>query len=336
MSALRIISLVVALMIALPAFGFAQAEPTQEAQPEYTAEEYEAYQQAVSAEPGAREDTILAFIQANPQSALNQYAIGEYNQLLNTYSEQGQWQNLAQASDKLLAADAQNVAALYFGTLANYQLQQYDKAIEYGEKLSSLKPDVINAFMMAMSYRALKNHEKYNEWGEKAIATTQPAEHYFMIPEFMNIYNQAQNWNKAADYAQKTLDILAAVERPASSSEQEWNQYLNQQSGVAHAILGKRAFDAGRWTTAISNYDKAVGFLSGNGAFKSEAYFHIAMAQWKLNQIDRAMKSFAISSVQASAPHAKQSRQYLETLYKSTHNGALDGLDEFINGATGR
>ena len=83
------------------------------------------------------------------------------------------------------------------------------------------------------------------------------------------------------------------------------------------------------WDTAIANYQKVIS-LSTDPSAKAEAYYYTGMGRWDQRQMDSAMDAFAKGAVQKDAPHAQHCRQYLETLYKSTHNGSLAGLEEFI------
>ena len=65
----------------------------------------------------------------------------------------------------------------------------------------------------------------------------------------------------------------------------------------------------------------------------AEAYYYIGMARWKQNRIDDAMTAFAKGAGQRRAPHARPCREHLETLYKSTHNDSLAGIEEFMSRA---
>ena len=94
-------------------------------------------------------------------------------------------------------------------------------------------------------------------------------------------------------------------------------------------MIGRSSAERKNWNTAISNYEKVLN-LSTDPAAKAEAYYYTGMGRWDQREMSSAMDAFANGSVQKDAPHAEHCRQYLETLYKSTHNDSLAGIDEFV------
>ena len=68
-----------------------------QAQAQYTTEEYAAYEMAVQADPAERHDAIISFLTANPKSALIEYAVGSYLQLMQEFQTQGQSQQVVSA-----------------------------------------------------------------------------------------------------------------------------------------------------------------------------------------------------------------------------------------------
>ena len=142
-----------------------------------------------------------------------------------------------------------------------------------------------------------------------------------------------KEWAQAAPYAEKAIEGLDAADRPAQSPEQEWNNYLTKEKATAYTIVGRQAAEGKNWTTAIAHYGKVLT-LADDPALKGEAYFYTGMGRWEQQQLDPAMEAFALGSVQRGAPHAKNCRQYLETLYKSGHNDSLAGLEEFVERVT--
>lgn len=296
---------------------------------QYTTQEYAAYETAINADLTKREGAIIEFIETNPRSTLVEYAIASYLQLMQEYQNQGQSRKVFDAGEKLLVLKPEELNALSMTAFSAYQLQQFDTATTYGEKVYLENPNAPLAFVLSTSYGQLKNEEKQLEYGDKACAELAPKDCYQILSALAKIYAGRKEWAKASEYAKRTTEGLDSAERPPQMPESGWNDYLTKERATAYTIVGREAAERKSWDAAISNYGKALK-ISKDPALNGEAYYYMGMGQWDLRQMDSAMEAFAKGSVQRDAPHAKLSRQYLETLYKSSHNDSLAGLEELI------
>ncbi len=323
-----------------PAMVLAQAEQTTQQEeeqtgPKYTAEEYVAYQKAIS-EPDLvkREDAIVGFIKAKPESALVEYAIGDYLQLMQQYQNKGDNEGVFRAGEKMLTVKPDNVNILSRTTVAAFQLQQYQKAIEYGEKVYAQNPEPGIAFILAISYgpNGEKNEAKEVSYAETACAKFTPKDCYMLLPDLTLHYANQQKWAKAASYANSTLEAFKTVAKPATTSQADWDNYLKTQKASAYLVLGRQAYESGNYQGAIKQYLDVLDITS-SPAPKAEASYYLGLSHWKQGSIQPAMEAFARGSMQkVDAPYPKVCREQLETLYKSTHNGSLAGIEEFLEG----
>jgi tetratricopeptide (TPR) repeat protein len=322
------------------AMALAQTEEEQQAaEPEinYTAEEYEAYDRAVRVEnPAEREDAIVAFIKSNPESDLVQYAYGSYLELMHGYQTQGNFERVAGSAEKILGLKPDDLSILSRAAFANFQLQNHQQVVEYGEKVYAQQPEPGVAFILAVSYGELDNEAKQVHYGEIACASFEPKECYMLLPTLRSFYARKPDWNKSAEYSRKTLKAMDEAERPQHISQADWEDFANREKAIAYAILGRQSFESGLWSQAINNYQRAVRTHSKVPALNAEAYYYIGLSSWRENRIDPAMQAFARASVLRGTEHAKPSRDHLETLYRSTHNGSLAGIDEFIENTLAR
>jgi tetratricopeptide (TPR) repeat protein len=311
--------------------GSQQAEETP-----YTAEEYAVYQKAINEpDPVKKEEAIVAMIRADPESALVIYAVGSYIELMLEFQKKGQAREVVQAGERLLAVQPEDLNALNMTAVSAYQLGQFDKTVKYGEKVYAQNPSAGLAFILANSYLQLKNEGKFLDYGEKASAELAPKDCYQILAELTRVYAGKQQWNKGSQTAEKAIKGLDVAQKPTQTSEKDWKDYVNRQKGIAYAVVGRRSAERKSWHSAISNYQKALSFYSTPN-LRAEAFYYTGLGQWRQTRIEEAMESFARSSVIGGAPHAKPSRKHLETLYKSTHNDSLAGINEFVRGVTGR
>ena len=300
----------------------------------YSAEEYDAYQSAVNSDTARRGGEIVNFIKKNPTSALVKNAVFSYVKLMEDYEKRGQVDKVLSAGEKLLSVQPNEIHTLNMTTIAAYRKQQFNKVVRYGEKVYAKKPSSGLAFLLANSHGKLKHEVKYIQYGEKACAEMLPRDCYAILGELTRIFAAKDQWGKAANYAQKALAGFDSAKKPAQVSQKDWNDYVKRQKAIAYAVVGRHNAERRRWGATVTNYAKVLNLYS-SPSMNAEAYFYVGMGRWKQRRIDAAIAAFAKGSVQRGAPHARPCREHLETLYKSTHNDSLAGIEEFVN-RTGR
>lgn len=317
---------------AQPAAGQEQAEQEQ-AQPDiiYTPEEYAAYDKAVK-EPdlATREDAIIAFIKANPKSSLVNYAVSSYLELMQQYMNEGNSQKLVEAGEKMLALRPDEMPIVYRTGVGYFQTQQHQKAVGPLEKAYEREPDPKIAFMLAISFSTLQNDEKVLQYGEIACASFEPKDCYQIMTQLTRIALDKKQWAKGAGYAKKTLGALDLVAKPAAISQEDWDDYLAREKGIAYAALGRNEFERDNMQGVLTHYQAALKTYRKLPALNAEAFYHIGLAHIKMRNAEAAMKSFACGQAQKGAPHQKPCRDQLEYLYRYGHGDTLAGLDEYL------
>jgi tetratricopeptide (TPR) repeat protein len=304
------------------------------AQSPYTAAEYNEYQKAIK----DGEDTILEWIDAHPESALKEYALGEYQKLVKGYVDDQQHQKTVTAAEKYLqAVDSENFEMVFLAAWSSFYSQQYEKATVYCEKAFELKPDApqLEHFIpiLARSYANIGNMEKSLPYTEKYCATVEPKECYDLLPAVVRHYAEDKKWKSAAKYAQMTIKAFDAVEKPAQVAQSEWDSFVSEEKSVCYAILGRSAAESKQWNTAEKHYTASRGLNPKNRARAAEGYFYTGVGRWNRTMIDAAMAAFAKGSFLQGTPHAAPCKKELEKLYKATHNGSLAGFEEYLDNA---
>lgn len=296
---------------------------------DYTIEEYNMYQEAVS----QGEDAIIGFMKDHPESSLNQYAVGAYLDRMKGYAEKGQHTDVVNAGEKFmdagLAADGGDI--LYLTTWSAFYSQQYDKAAKYGEKVYAQKPDAAQIVpILARAHLNTGNVEKAIGYGETYCATVPPQDCYDLLPTITRHYFEKKDWKNAAKYAKLTVDAFNAVERPAQVAQEEWDNFAGEEKSVAYAVMAREAYESGKWASVERMFADSRKLNPKNKARAAESYYYTGMSQWKQEKIDPAMASFARGSQLKGVEMAEYCRKQLEHLYRATHNGSLAGIDEFL------
>ncbi|MFQ5738557.1 MAG: tetratricopeptide repeat protein [Acidobacteriota bacterium] len=298
--------------------------------PDYNQDQYDAYNKAVN-EPdlSVREKAILDFAEANPGLSLVKYAVANYVQLMQEYQKQGKPARVFGAGQKLLEIRPDNTNAQYMTAVSAFQVQKFSDAAKYGEQVYPTNSTAGLAYVLALTYQKLNNQSKFIHYGEKACAELEPKDCFQISSGLRGAFAAKEQWSRAAKYSRSTIDGLDAIQKPSGSSEREWRDYVSREKGLSYAVLGRAAVEKENWSGAVSNYQTAIKMYR-EPKLRAEAYYYIGLGRWKQNRLEPAMEAFAKGSLQRNAPHADPCRKYLETLYRSTHNGSTAGLDEFL------
>jgi len=224
------VSLLIVSLLQLSITGWAHSQ-------QYTAEEYRAYEQATSANRAIREDAIVEFVRTYPNSDLVEYAVGSYLQLMQTYQNAGQSRKVFLAGEKLLAVQPNELNTLYMTAIGAYQLQKFDKATVYGEKVYSQKPNAGLAFVLATSYGQLGDDGEVLFYGEKACAELKPKDCYQIWSSMAKISAKMNLRERAARYAEEAIIGIHSAEKPPQTPLKEWNDYINIEKANMQSIL---------------------------------------------------------------------------------------------------
>ena len=296
---------------------------------DYTPEQYEAYTKCANlADPGAKQQCVLVFIEEHPELSLVQYAIAEYGRALQEQIQKGQHEQVVTAGEAMLKYRPDEINLITQLCYSAYNSGQYAKAAEYGELAYASNPAAGFIQILTDAYQKTGNKQKYGEWRLKAIEELEPSQSFQFVEEIRTSEARAENWQQAGRYARKTLALLSKMDRSPNASEAEWNSWVRKQRAISYLLLGRDAYEGQDWSSAVVNYQKVIQ-NSGDRNLKGEAHYYIGMSNWKENRLQPAMAAFACGAAQNGSPHAGACDGYLIRLYKSTHNDSTAGIAEF-------
>jgi tetratricopeptide (TPR) repeat protein len=317
----------------VPGFGQAPAQPkpkaapaaanaAQEPEPEYTEEEYDAYEKA-DKEPDLdkKAQLLTAFMEKYPKSKLMSYIDRSYQTLMYDYNKNQNWAKLQPLAETWLKSHPDDLQAVDYIAASAYNLGQWDKFVTYGLKVYAAKPNKEYAYFLAQSYKKLGNEPKYLEWTEKSFPYF--PDNFAIRMEFVDKYVKEKNFAKAAEYAQMALKSLELAKKPDATADAEWQKYVRETKRSAHYIMGINAYEKDRYPHAISELELA---LQSDKRF-GPAYYYIALSQWKLNKVEEAIESFCKASLLKGETQS-QAKEHLEKLYKGLHNNTTIGIEK--------
>jgi len=315
--------LVVAVLRFEAGLGQAQEPPKQE-QPKYTAEEYKAFQEATTeTDPAKKIALIVQFLKDRPQSALRQHVIAAYQAQMNEFQSGKKWSDVISAGDSFLAAVPDDIFTIALLATAYQQTKDLKKFVVYGEKVFEKNPQGNTAYYLAKAYLDLDNNPKFLYWGEKT-AQFFPDNHEILI-ELTKKFAAAKKNAQAAKYGRQCVKALQSAKKPDGTSDKDWKAYTSNSLASCHAVVGTAAHEQGDWATAVSNLESSLKYYGHNDI----AYYYLALSYWQLQKVDLAMKNFAKAYL-LKGNTSKAAKQYLDNLYKSSHQNTLVGLERVI------
>lgn len=186
---------------------------------------------------------------------------------------------------------------------------------------------------MVVGYQQLNNYEKTVEYGEKILAadSMNPFALFMLslvIPERVkdDDLDRQQKLDRTTEYAKKLVEATTSMQKPAQLTDDQWKIQKGQLEGGAHSALGFVALHKKNYDEAVVEYKKSVEVYSKDPI----TFYRLGLAYSFAKKNDDAIKALA-TSVAMNGP--AQARSYLEQLYKAKNSGSLDGLDKIVSEA---
>jgi tetratricopeptide (TPR) repeat protein len=297
----------------------AAAAPADEQEPEYSEDEYYAYDTASKeADLEKRATMLLEFMQKYPKSKLMTYADSSYKSLLFEASQKKAYDKLEPLAEKWLKLHPSDVQTIAYIAEAAEALGHDEKCVQCLLELYQMQPTGSMAYNIAKFYQKMKNQPKVEEWANKIFSYPEYDGDYKLRAELFTYYVEQKNLPKASGYAQLTLKAIG-VAKPADAAEQDQMKKVRR---VCYHIIGLNLYDQDKYEEAIKNFRSALKVEKSG-----DDYYYWAMSLWKQKKVEEAIDMFARAEQQGGDMKA-QSKDKLEQLYKSIHNDTIIGIDK--------
>ncbi len=296
-------------------------------QAQYTAEEYKAYQ-AVTAEtdPAKKAALVVAFLKERPESTLRPHVLGDYQKMMQELDKNGNSAAVIAAGEQFITAVPDDILTISLLATAYQKTKNNAKFVVYGEKVFEASPNGNIAYYLAKAYLEMKNDAKFAVWGEKTIGFM--PDNYEILFELTKYSGEARRFPQAIKYGRMCLKAFQSATKPEAMSDKDWKAFSTNLYASCYYIVGSSAFETKDYTTTVTNLENSLKYY-----FRNEfAYYKLAQAYWQQNRIDLAMKNFAKAYL-LNGQTSRPARQYLDQLYKSTHQQSLVGIERVIDKA---
>ena len=321
-----------------------------------------AFSQQPQAKTKAEYDAYLAFYnEQNPQKKAelgekfladnkdSEFVPQAYQMLVGAYARAQNWAKVVEAADRAAAlpkAENKLKAFAYENAMvASQQANNFEKIVEYGDKLLGLDPNNLNAMITLSSM--LPERLPADPAGKKAALDKAGALATKAMTGVQQFFGQA---------------------KPANVTDAQWNQEKANLEGQLHATFGLIALNNLDYTKAISEYENSLKVTPKDGL----AHFRLGLAfqylaadaskalveaidaenKAKVAKAEQSLLDELVAKRQAMEEDARQkrdkaidelatavaiggvagqpAREQLEKLYKVKNNDSLEGLDQLI------
>lgn len=310
------------------------AQPAQQEQePDYTEEEYEAYEKATQ-EPDLdkRVTMLIAFMEKYPKSKLMTYIVTSYQTLMYEHEKNQRWAKLLPQAEQWLKYYPDDLQTIAYIAESAHRLGQEQKYIDYALKIYAAKPNCELAASIANAYEKTGPKDKALEWTQKLYSCPDFDGNFNIRYIFVIKYWEEKKPDKAVEFAQLTLKSLQVAKKPADRTDADWEKEKTDVYATCNRIIGLVNYEKERYPDAIRSFEKVIKVKRD-----ATAYYFIGLSQWKIDQannqeVDDAMLSFAIC-VRLGGDRSDDAKAHLEKLYKAIHNQTLIGIDKIYNKA---
>jgi tetratricopeptide (TPR) repeat protein len=271
------LSFLLSLALASPAFSQQAPQPQAKTQAEYNAynDFYKETNPQKKAELG--EKFLTDFKDSD-------FVGNSYLLLIGAYSRAQNWAKVMEAADRAVAfpkADQRlKTFAMENAMVAAQQSNNFDKIMEYGDKLLAIDPNNLNAMITLSS----------------------------MIPERLPMEEAAKKaaLDKASGLATKAMtgvNTLFSQPKPAQITDAQWAQEKANLEGNLHATMGFVALNSRDYPKAVEHYETALKTIPKDGV----AHFRLGLAyQFMTSDASKKLVDTITSLNAAKAARADQ------------------------------
>lgn len=299
------LSLLLIVALGVPAFSQAPPAPAPKTQAEYNAYKalYDEQNPQKKAELG--EKFLTDFKDSD-------FITNTYTMIVGAYSRAQNWAKVMEAADRAVTLPKADMRlktfALENAMVAAQQANNFEKIVEYGDKLLAVDPNNLNAMITLSS----------------------------MIPERLPMDDAAKKaaLEKANSLAMKAMTGVQTVfsqPKPAQITDAQWTQEKATLEGNLHATMGFVSLNNRDYNKAIEHYETALKTIPKDGV----AHFRMGLAyQYLTSEASRAVVEAIKAENEAKAARADQvqidelvaKRQGIEQDLNDKRDKAIDQL----------
>ncbi|HUO34164.1 MAG TPA: hypothetical protein VMU43_04170 [Candidatus Acidoferrum sp.] len=161
----------------------------------------------------------------------------------------------------------------------------------------------------AIAYEQAQNKPKMLE-AAQSILMSDPSNVAMLLLLADYWSDNGQELNQAGKNAQEALDLLAKAQKPANVTDQDWQQQMDVQKGIAYTSLGQVDAINEKYAQAIAKFKLASPLLKSNSFSYSRNLYRLGFSLAKLNRTLEA-RTVLTECISIDSPYRTLAQQTL-------------------------
>ncbi len=171
----------------------------------------------------------------------------------------------------------------------------------------------------AFAYQQAQDFPKMLDVAQKVLATD--PNNVGMLILLADYWSErGQQLDKAAENAQKALELLAQAKKPEGMSDDQWQQQVSLQKGLAYSSLGQIYVNKGRNAKAVDAFKKANPLLKSNPTSYGRNLYRLGFTLAKMKLIPEA-RAVLTEAVSVNSPYRGLAQQTLDKIGGAAASG---------------
>jgi hypothetical protein len=168
----------------------------------------------------------------------------------------------------------------------------------------------------AIAYQQAQNIPKMVESARNAL-TADPNDVSMLILLADYWSDNGQQLDKAAADAQKALDILKDAKKPDNVTDDQWQQQMTLEKGIAYSSIGEVAVVKGRNPAAVDAFKQAKPLLKANNYYYGRNLYRLGFTLAKMQRMPEA-RVVLTEAVSVNSPYKARAQETLDKIGGTT------------------
>lgn len=165
---------------------------------------------------------------------------------------------------------------------------------------------------MAIAYQQAQNIPKMIESAQNALAADpNDVSMLILLADYWSDNNQ--QLDKAAADAQKALDALKDAKKPDNVTDEQWQQQVSLEKGIAYSSLGEVYVVKGRNPAAIDAFKQAKPLLKSNDYYYGRNLYRLGFTLAKMQRLPEARVVLS-EAVSVNSPYKARAQETLDKI----------------------
>ncbi len=204
----------------------------------------------------------------------------------------------------------------YAMTQAAYKTADAAARAALFERYVSIFPDstytAANRDQIAIAYQQAQNSAKMIESAQAALAADpHDVSMLILLADYWS--DSGQQLDKAAGDAQKAIDVLQDAKKPANTSDDQWQQQVSLEKGIAYSALGEVYVVKGRNPAAVDAFRQANPLLKSNAFYYGRNLYRLGFTLAKMQRTAEA-RTVLTEAISINSPYKSRAEETLNKI----------------------